>query len=292
MNLLVSIQAFIIDLLQTFATFGKILIGSGHFIRPANYPGKDNCIILGNGPSLLESISLNKNNLDHYQLIAVNYFAESDIYQRIKPHIYILSAPEMWMEDVESDPYEKAEKLFQTLSTSTDWSLNLFIPYPARKFERWKKIIKQNPKIKINYFNTTPVEGFKWFRYICYNHYLGMPRPHNVLIPSLMIALSLNFKKIYLFGTDHSWMKDMWVTEENVVLLRQKHFYDADKAKARAMKYLGKGRRKMHEVLQKFVYAFRGYIEINEYSISKGKEIINCTKGSYIDAFKRSSKVD
>jgi hypothetical protein len=116
-----------------------------------------------------------------------------------------------------------------------------------------------------------------------------MPRPHNVLIPSIMIALSLGFKKIFLFGADHSWLKDIWVDEENNVLLQQKHFYDIDKAKPRHMDYLGKGKRKMHEVLIKFYHSFKGYFEIDAYGKNQGKTIYNCTPGSYIDAFDRLS---
>ena len=291
MNILLAIQDFLVKTFQTLATVIKILTGSGIFIKPTHRYDHENCLILGNGPSLNQAIEDNLAKLSGYQLICVNHFAESDIYDRIRPQIYVLNAPEMWMDDVEPFHYEKGEKLFHKISQNTLWDIDLFLPYSARKARRWQKVIKKNPKIRINYFNSTPIEGFKWFRRLCYNGYLGMPRPHNVLIPSLMLSLFLNFKKIYLIGTDHSWMKEMWVTEDNEVLLHQKHFYDQGSSEARPMDYLGKGSRKMHEVLQKFVYAFQGYIEINQYSLSKKKEIINCTRGSYIDAFKRSNEL-
>ena len=170
--------------------------------------------------------------------------------------------------------------------------MDFFIPFVAKKTSRWKKILSQNHNISINYFNSTPIEGYRWFRYFSYNRYLGMPRPHNVLIPSLMICLALRFKKIFLFGADHSWLKDIQVSEYNEVLISQKHFYDKGAPKAKTMHHLGKGNRKMHEVLMKFVHAFRGYFEINDYSISNGQEIINCTEGSYVDAFKRGKLLD
>jgi hypothetical protein len=291
MKILLAIQDFLVGFTQTIASMIKIGLGSGFFIKPAIKPDNDKCVILGNGPSLNQSINENLADLADYMLICVNHFAESEIYESIKPGIYILNAPEMWMDDVEPFHYEKGKKLFRAIADKTIWNIDLFIPYGAKKTKRWQEVLKQNANIRINYFNSTPVEGFSWFRNLCYNRYLGMPRPHNVLIPSLMLSLYLRFKKIYLFGTDHSWMKDMWVTEKNEVLLHQKHFYDESTSKARPMDKLGKGSRKMHEVLQKFVYAFRGYIEINEYAISRGQEIINCTQGSYIDAFKRSEKL-
>jgi hypothetical protein len=291
MNILLAIQNFLVELFQTIASVIKILIGSGFFIKPEiRFDGKT-CIILGNGPSLNQSIDEYQPILGNHKLLCVNHFAESPVYEKIKPEIYILNAPEMWMDDVEPFYHEKGKNLFNAISNNTNWGMDLFIPYSARKFQRWQEVINKNTQIRIFYFNSTPIEGYGWFRRLCYNNYLGMPRPHNVLIPSLMLSLYSKFGKIYLLGTDHSWMKDLWVTEDNEVLLNQKHFYDKNTSTAKPMDNLGKGSRKMHEVLQKFVYAFRGYIEINEYSRLKGQEIINCTKGSYIDAFKRSKQI-
>jgi hypothetical protein len=73
----------------------------------------------------------------------------------------------------------------------------------------------------------------------------------------------------------------------NRVLIRQKHFYDENTAKPRPMSRAGVGERKLHEILIKFVHAFSGYHEINEYAKSRGVEILNATPGSFIDAFKR-----
>lgn len=287
-KILIVIQNLITEGLQTVFTLFKVFLWSGFNIRPKIKSGHDKAIIMGNGPSLNRSLAEFKELLKDYALISVNHFAESEIFKNLKPEIYVLNAPEMWMDDVEPFYYQKGEKLFDAICKNTNWDMNLFIPYSARKFERWQKVLRNNKNIKIHYFNSTPVEGYKWFRYLCYRKYMGMPRPHNVLIPSIMISLFLNFRKIYLFGTDHSWTKDLWVSEENEVLLNQKHFYDEKTSEAKPMDNLGKGKRRLHEVLQKFVYAFSGYFELEEYSITRGQDIINCTEGSYIDAFKRS----
>lgn len=292
MNILLSAQQFLVNLFETLSTIFKIILWSGFRIRPAFEYKDRNCLILGNGPSLEKSIAENKDALNKMNLLSVNYFAETSLFKILKPSLYVVNAPEMWLDNVDKVYFAKGEKLFKTIAEETQWHMDFFIPYIAKKSTRWKKIISHNQNIRINYFNSTPIEGFKWFRYFSYNRYLGMPRPHNVLIPSLMLCLGLKFKKIYLFGADHCWMKDIWVTENNEVLLDQKHFYDKDTSKAKSMQHLGKGSRKMHEVLQKFVHAFRGYFEINDYSITNGQEIINCTKGSYIDAFKRSNVID
>ena len=252
--------------------------------KPTN---TQDCVILGNGPSLTKAISGQREWLNGKALFCVNHFAESEIYSELRPTNYVLNAPEMWMDDVEEAHYKKGEKLFDSIAKYTTWPLNLYIPIASRKFTRWKKRIKQNKNIKIHYFNTTPIQGFQFFSFFCFKKGLGLPRPHNVLIPTIVLSCNLGFEKIYLWGADHSWLKDIWVNDNNLVLLTQKHFYDQKSATPKPMDKLGKGSRKLHEILQKFAYAFEGYFILRNYAGWRGNKIINATPDSYIDAFER-----
>ncbi|MGD1889614.1 MAG: hypothetical protein ACFB15_03275, partial [Cyclobacteriaceae bacterium] len=120
--------------------------------------------------------------------------------------------------------------------------------------------------------------------------------PHNVLVASLSIVLMMRFQTIYITGADHSWMKEVFVTDDNRVFLSQKHFYDGQLKsdtytdKARPM-YAGSttNERKLHEILEKWYYSFRSYWELNGYAQSIGSRIINVTPDSYIDAFARQN---
>ena len=116
-----------------------------------------------------------------------------------------------------------------------------------------------------------------------------MPRPHNVIIPSLMIAINLKYKNIYLFGVDHSWLSEITVTDGNDVLINQKHFYDENISKPNTMNKGGVGKRKLYEVLEKFMLSFRGYFIIKDYANYRKTKILNATKNSYIDAFEKVS---
>jgi len=58
-------------------------------------------------------------------------------------------------------------------------------------------------------------------------------------------------------------------------------------ARPDVMKKTGKGKRKMHEILIKFVHSFAGYFDINNYAKSQNVRIINITPDSFIDAFER-----
>ncbi|NJK83306.1 MAG: hypothetical protein HC912_05290 [Saprospiraceae bacterium] len=114
-----------------------------------------------------------------------------------------------------------------------------------------------------------------------------MPRPHNVLIPALMISLNAGLKNIFIVGADHSWLEELTVNDKNEALLHQKHFYDQASSKQDYMYQLGKRPRRLHEILEKFMLSFKAYFDIKEYAISIGASIWNATPVSYIDAFER-----
>ena len=143
--------------------------------------------------------------------------------------------------------------------------------------------------ISIVYFNKTPVEGLQSFRNILFKLNLGLPRPYNVLIPSLIKALNLGYKELYVIGADHSWLEELRVNDKNEALLNQKHFYDYQTSKFEPMYHAKRGGKRVHEILYKLMKAFEGYFYIREYAESLGSQIYNATPNSYIDAFERRS---
>ncbi len=239
----------------------KIFIFSKLFIKIKDKKENTNkdCIILGNGPSLNSFLKEKKYFLQNKELFCVNLFPISEFFERLKPRYYVLSAPEVYKG---IGNYQKLqEDIFNNLLKKTHWELFFFVPYFIKKYFD-KKRFSENKNIKIIFYNFTPIEGFEFFNYFCFEQNLGMPRNHNVLATSLMLSLSLNFKKIYLAGADHSWLKDIFVTDNNMVLLTQKHFYDEKTAKAEPMAKLGKGERKLYEILEKFTLTFKSYFKI------------------------------
>ena len=137
------------------------------------------------------------------------------------------------------------------------------------------------------YKRQTPIEGFQGFCNWIFRKGWGVPRPHNVLIPSIAMGLRLPFKKIYLAGADHSWLPEITVTDDNVVLMHQKHFYDQNKSQAETVKQENLNSARLHIILYHMHVAFKSYFILEAYARWLGKEIINVTPGSYIDAFKR-----
>lgn len=244
-------------------------------------PREEEMVILANGPSLQTTVSSHRDFLEGKALMAVNFFAVSEEFTQLKPEYYLIADPLFWLLD------DSREKLFGALASKTDWPMNFFVPVKAFKDKRWQQMIAANPNIKVCRYNSTPIEGSRSLSHMLYRQGLGVPRPHNVLIPSIAQALRMPFRRIYLAGADHSWLPEITVTDDNEVLMNQKHFYDRGKSKASGVKQENLNTARLHTILFHMYTAFKAYFTLREYAGSLGKEIVNITPGSYIDAFRR-----
>ncbi len=234
-------------------------------------------VVLGNGPSLRPLLSEHASFLEGKDLLMVNFSAVSDDFTRFRPKYYLLMDPAFFEDEA------TRRELFVPMIAKTDWEMHLFVPVSARKEARWQEMVSGSPHIRVHWFNATPVEGLVVFRRYCYQKGMGMPRPRNVLVACLMVALQLPYDRICLAGADHSWMKEIWVDDNNVVNEDRAHFYDEDSTKRVVSPH------RLHELLDSMAIAFRSYHEVEDYSKAIGKKIINITPGSYIDAFERMS---
>lgn len=249
----------------------------------------ESIVILGNGPSLNLSIELYKDKLIKRKTLAVNLMVCSPLFEELKPSYYTLLAPQFFKKDEElTDIYIKNNiQLFTDLNNKTQWEMVLFVPAIFKSSDRLKKLLSENKFIQIQYFNVTPIEGFHSFCDWCFSKGIGMPRPHNVLIPAIMNSVQVGFKEIYILGADHSWLKEITVDENNVALVNQKHFYDENESRPEKMQDYIKRPRHLHEIIHKFYLSFKGYWEIKRFAEKRNISIYNSSEFSMIDAFER-----
>lgn len=246
-------------------------------------------IILGNGPSLGSLINDNAflERIKLMDVVGVNAFCDYSCFEQIQPKYYVMAAPDYWETNVKDVYIQIRTSIYTNLAKKVNWEMFLIIPWDARKQDFWQKIIGQNKNIKIIYFNIIPIEGSKGFKFFCFNKKFGTPRLHNVIGPSIMNMIWLNYKRIYLVGVEHSWLPQISVDENNIALVGQPHFYDKDAKPEKMNGVGGVGYRKLHEIIHKFYLTFKGYFEVQEYAANKNVEIINLTPDSFIDAFPR-----
>ncbi len=284
---LLQIRKGLVDLINSFESMLKILFLSKFDFQIKNVSQNNTkLLILANGPSVNNFLS-SFTNFEHYDLLTVNFFPLSDSFKKIQPRFHCIAAPELWRTGVKQEYIDMSDQLFGKLASTVSWHMYLFIPFEARKYSRWQEPINQNESITVVYFNNTPIEGLKSLRHFLVDKGFGMPRPHNILIPALVISIQLRYKEIYLAGVDHSWLGEISVNENNEALVCQKHFYDIETAASKPMNYAGVRHRKLYEILHKFYLTFKAYFEIEDYAKSRNVKIFNSTENSFIDAFER-----
>ena len=233
-------------------------------------------IILANGPSLNQTIAESLPSLQAHPTLAVNFAANAPEFRPLRPRYYVLIDPHFF--SATDDP--NVTRLWDNLAR-VDWPMTLIVP--ARR----RRLIPASVNIDTLTVNDIAVEGFLPLENAAFARGWGMPRPRNVLIPSIMAAIAMGFKEIYLTGADHSWMKTISVDDNNRVVSIQPHFYkDNDKELARVRTdYL---HRPLHTILDSFRIAFASYHTIARFAATRGIRIVNSTPGSYIDAFPRA----
>jgi len=275
-------------IIDSLAALAKVILQSGKPFSKGERKEKA-LIIMGNGPSLRQTIDDHGKWLESHPLMAVNFAANTPEFFRLKPEYYILADPHFFTGH-ERDA--NVVRLWQNIA-GADWSMTLFIPLKEKKNVE-NALIKAGCSlgkgITLKYYNLTPGDGASWLLCKLYDLGLAMPRPRNVLIPAIMTALREGFRKVIITGADHTWTRTLEVDDDNHVVSVQPHFYkDSGEEKKRvATDYKGL---RICDVLGSMTIAFRSYHHIKEYAGKRGIEILNATPGSFIDAFPRIKAV-
>lgn len=233
-------------------------------------------VVLGNGPSLRGLLDGGRGGLRGRDLLAVNFAGRTVEFFDLRPGLYVLADPVFFGGTDDGNVLGLREALGRV-----DWDMRLFVPWgvDASAYEG-------NGCVRVERFNFLAVEGWGWLERWAWGSGRGMPRPRNVLIPSLMIGLWLGYDVVYVAGADHSWMRTLEVDEGNRVVSVQPHFYADNEEEGRRVAEVYSGVR-LHEVVYSFYLAFKGYHAIRRLADRMGIRVVNVTAGSFIDAFER-----
>ncbi len=279
----VELLSILYSFLYSIRIFGH-LNSSGRLFYKKELKGDIH--VLGNGPSLKEKLKEYRINSDIVSF-AVNDFAVSDFYSIVKPSYYMLVDPAYWIDNANMIDMEIREKVYQNMNERTIWPMTLFVPSYVKK----KKIMEQfvhNSNIiirAINYTNFYPTKTW-YYKYIL-KHNFGVVPVGNILGQAIYASINMGFKNIYIYGAEHSWTEDIRVNDKNQVCTIKKHFFDAEEQKLVPWLKANGDTFKMHEVLASLRNHFLGYHFLEWYSKQMGAHILNCTTGSFIDAFER-----
>ncbi len=265
---------------DSLVSIAKILLQSRHVdIDRVAEAGLRRLVIMGNGPSLRQVVDHDMPVLMSSDCMAVNFAANTPEFFEVKPRYYTIADPHFYNATDDTN----VSRMLSALKR-VDWPMTLFVPGEAGRMER----MIGGGSVRVVRYNAVGVEGWWWLSRFAFNRKLGMPRPRNVLIPSIMLGVWLGYHEIYLVGADHSWTMNLSVDDNNRVITNLPHYYADNSHELERIKAVYAGV-PLHSLFLSYHVAFKAYHEIAGWARSKGIHIYNATSGSFIDAFDRRS---
>lgn len=246
---------------------------------------------MGNGPSLQRDVEGLAARSPASVAFAVNEFAESSLFDSVKPEFYVLQDPYYWDEFLPVEHEEKRSSLFKSINERTLWPIVVFAPFEMKSSAAYRKyfMYSGNSNIAFRWFNRTPLESHPWLVHKLCRFGLGLPSGQNVLLATIVLAVNLGFSPIIVLGADHTLHEHIEVGEDNRVYVRQVHFYDGDSAQPKlySRSYVDHHPLTIGELFGVWSRAFHGYHRVRNYADSCGALVFNGTRRSFIDAFPR-----
>lgn len=243
-------------------------------------------IVLGNGPSLRDDLDgvIELSEGSRVDVCAVNDFAFSEAFFKVRPSLYVLADPNYWNESVRGEVGIRRVRLIEILAHDVVWPMRVMVPAEAKGSSIFD--CASSEFVTVEYYNRTPISGFDWVRFRLFDIGAGMPPAYNVLIAALTLSITDGYQRIFILGADHSWHEELSL-EGKGVLVAQKHFYD----KGVELKPIYKSEGEVFTIGELFVRwgnVFRTYEVLALYADYKRVEVYNLSSKTYIDAFPRA----
>ena len=248
---------------------------------------KKKIIIIANGPSLKKDIQKIIKKKKSYEIYALNYFALTKEFVKIKPNFYFVADPIFWRSDINKNFKKDNKNLYNNLS-DVNWNMHLFCPKEGLKFVSNK--LSSNRFITVKIINSRSFD-FKSEKLNVFSLYHEITTPifNNVLILALWHAISRKLKLIEIYGADFSGFKDLVVDQtSNRLYSSPKHFYKNTKAQKNShLKYLSQPPKKIHSRLYQVWVSFYQIYLLSIVARKHGIRLFNCSKNSYLDSIDR-----
>lgn len=248
----------------------------------------DECVLFANGPSLVEVLKdLNIEDFRNKDFGFVNYLATEPCFIILKPKFYVLSDEQFF---IDNHPLsEKAKFMLKTMDRNTSWPMLLLIPYCFYKTGKIQTLIS-NKNIKIIPFHHYAILGPIRLRFKFYAMGLGNGEFGTVIQNAIYCSINMGYKKIHLYGVDHNFFDNLVLDDNNILCQNYTHFYlnNGDKKiNLKKITYVDGTPKMVHQFLFEYAQLFYGHHFLNKYAQYRGVEILNHTKTTLIDAYKR-----
>ena len=264
------------------------------YSRRSRFSRHKKALILGNGPSLQDFVaSADWASIgSSHDVYCVNNFAFQDAFISCKPSEYVIFDPN-YFNALEAD-LASGNSLFLKLVETVDWDMNLYIP--IRFYSMGQALIEmfRGTSIRLVFFRDVGLKLYFRFPFLyLMKHQILMPRANNVLIAAIYLSILNGHSKVVIDGADHSWHQNLHVSDDNLLYIKDSHFYDKEPNLSPLYKDRLSGQHfSMEEIFESYRLVHKSYRVIGELSASLGVKIFNQTPGSFIDAFPRMGRSD
>lgn len=244
--------------------------------------------ILGNGPALAQELPhlLEEAAADPAarDFMAVNFFAADERFGELRPAYYVLSDPMFFRASAER---ERVMALYRAMNERVTWPMTLYVQYYNPERFDYRAVLP-NPRIRIVPFHTQTYRGFRSLEFRLYRRGLGSANFGTVVQVGEYIALLLGYKRIELYGVDHTLLEGLCVDDDNRLCRADRHYYDGAPTAPKPMfRKVPRRPYTMALYLAEVAELFRGHEVLRDYARWLGARIVNCTRGSMIDAYER-----
>lgn len=246
-------------------------------------------VVLSNGPSLKDNIIQILNQDFEYidsDFIMMNFAASMDEFYQIRPKFFVISDPLFYNMDKYNK--ERVLKLYDNLNTRVDWVLNVYVQYPWIKDPDYVKIFK-NSFLNIVPMHSLIYNGIEKFRFPLMMRGFASANFGTVLHHAIHIGIILKYKKIDLYGADHTFFDGLIVTDKNEVCRRTEHVYDSNGIIEPLYHYFTgeKVPYTMTFFLKEYAKLYEGHEIMKAFADYYNVKIINRTKHSMLDCYPR-----
>ena len=287
-----KIIAFVRNSFDTALYFAIMAVKENfrNYIRRAGTVGepKPSVVILGNGPSLAEDLPrlIAQGEHEAMDVMAVNYFALDERFTTVQPAYYVLSDPMFFRDSAYRD---RVAELYRVLNERVTWPMNLYVQYYNPEGFDYRAALP-NSNIRIVRFHTQMYRGFRSLEFWLFRRGLGSANFGTVVQVGEYVALLLGYKRIELYGVDHTLLDGLCVDDGNRLCRIDRHYYDGAEAAAPQPIYkkVPHVPYTMADYLAEVAELFRGHEVLRDYAAALGARIVNRTRGSMIDAYERN----
>lgn len=287
-----KILAFLRNGFETTVFFAAVAAKENfrHYVRRAGPVGKpsDEIILLANGPSLGDELPrlLARGEHLHRDVLCVNYFAEDERFELVRPKYYVLSDPVFFRRRGDR---ERVKNLYETLDRKVSWPMTLYVQYYNPDGFDYRAAVP-NPFVRIVRFHSQVYKGFPKMESACLRRGWAAANYGSVIQNGELIAMNLGYKTLHLYGVDHTFFDGLCVDGRNRLCARRTYYYDPEPRTEPLLLTSAEppAPYTVHSYLAEKAELFRGHEVLSRYAAGLGVRIVNHTKDSLIDCYERA----